>query len=160
MPSAERTFVVEPPPEVVLDYLQDFAHAEQWDPGTEKCVRTGGGGPVAVGSTWHNTSKLAGSTTELTYTLTEREADHLVFVGENDTVTTTDLITVRAHDNGSELTYHADLELKGAAKLAAPVAALGLRKLGHDTEKQLTDVLNGLGRPTTTNRISNDGTQR
>jgi carbon monoxide dehydrogenase subunit G len=160
VPSAERTFVVEPPPEVVLEYLQDFSHAEQWDPGTETCVRTDGPGPVAVGSTWHNTSKLAGSTTELTYTLTELEPDHLVFVGENETVTTTDVITVRPHDNGSELTYHADLDLKGAAKLAAPVAALGLRKLGHDTEKQMTDVINGLRRPAPGNEVANEGTQR
>lgn len=143
MPSAERTFTVTPAPEVVLDYLKDFAHAEEWDPGTETCTRNDAGA-VQVGANWHNTSKLAGRTTELTYTLTELTQDTIVFVGENDSARTVDTITVRPAGTGSEVTYHADLELHGAAKLATPLAKLGFEKLGNDTEKQLTEVLNGL----------------
>jgi hypothetical protein len=75
---------------VVIEYLRDFANAEQWDPGTEQCVRTDGSGPIVVGSKWHNTSKIAGSTTELDHTPTDLQPDRLVFVGENDTVTTTE----------------------------------------------------------------------
>lgn len=142
MPSAERTFTVTPSPRAVVDYLKDFSHAEAWDPGTETCTQNGAG-PVQVGTSWHNTSKLAGRTTELTYTLTEL-ADTIVFVGENDSARTVDTITVRPAGTGSEVTYHADLELHGAAKLATPLAKIGFEKLGNDTEKQLTEVLNGL----------------
>ncbi|WP_375501764.1 SRPBCC family protein [uncultured Jatrophihabitans sp.] len=143
MPSAERTFTVTTAPTVVLNYLKDFSHAEEWDPGTETCTQNGAG-PVQVGTSWHNTSKLAGRTTELTYTLTELTNDKLVFVGENDSAKTIDTITVRPAGAGSEVTYHANLELRGAAKLATPLAKLGFEKLGNDTEKQLTEVLNGL----------------
>jgi len=38
--------------------------------GTVRCVRKDDG-PIAIGSTWANTSKLAGISTELTYTLDE-----------------------------------------------------------------------------------------
>jgi len=49
MTSVSRTFDVAPQPEVVVSYLADFSHAEQWDPGTERCVRNDDG-PVRVGS--------------------------------------------------------------------------------------------------------------
>ena len=143
MPSAERTFTVTPSPTAVLDYLKDFSHAEQWDPGTETCTQNGAG-PVQVGTSWHNTSKLAGRTTELTYTLVELTNDKIVFVGENDSAKTIDTVTVRPAGTGSEVTYHADLVLHGAAKLATPLAKLGFEKLGNDTEKQLSQVLNEL----------------
>jgi carbon monoxide dehydrogenase subunit G len=144
MPSVSRTFTVAPPPQVALDYLADFSHAEEWDPGTESCTRNGDG-PVQVGTTWDNTSTIAGVSTELTYTLEELTSDKVVLVGRNDTATSTDTITVTPADgSGSEITYRADLEFHGAAKLGAPIAKLVFEKIGSDTEKQLTEVLNGL----------------
>jgi carbon monoxide dehydrogenase subunit G len=143
MTTVSRTFTVTPPPGVVLDYLKDFGHAEEWDPGTETCVRLDPG-PVAVGSRWRNTSKIAGVTTELTYELTELTADHLVLVGTNDSATSTDTITVRPHGAGSEVTYEAVIEMKGAAKLASPVIKFVFEKIGRDTEDDMTQVLNRL----------------
>ena len=144
MATISRTFDVRPAPAVVLDYLEDFAHAEEWDPGTESCTRNDAG-PVAVGSTWHNVSKIAGVSTELTYTLEERTSDTLVFVGTNDTATSTDTITVvPAEDGGSRVTYEAVIEMSGAAKLADPVMKVVFEKIGSDTEDDMTVVLNRL----------------
>jgi hypothetical protein len=67
-----------------------------------------------------------------------------VLVGENDTATSTDDITVTATAGGSEITYHADIELHGAAKLAAPVVKLEFEHLGSETEKQLTRAIAAL----------------
>ena len=47
-------------------------------------------GPIEVGATWHNVSKIAGLTTELDYRLASVSAQELVFAGENKTATTTD----------------------------------------------------------------------
>lgn len=143
MTSVSRTFTVTPPPNTVIEYLKDFAHAEEWDPGTEKCTRNDAG-PIAVGANWHNVSKILGVTTELTYTLTELEANKIVLVGTNDKATSTDTIAVTASGVGSELTYTANLDMKGVAKLAAPAMKLVFEKLASDTEKQLTEVLNKL----------------
>lgn len=143
MTSVSRTFTVQPAPGVVIDYLKDFGHAEAWDPGTEKCTRNDAG-PVQVGSSWHNVSKIMGVSTELTYTLRELTDDRVVLVGENDSATSTDTITVVPSGSGSEITYRADLEMKGAAKLATPAMKLVFEKLAGDTEKQMTEVLNGL----------------
>ncbi|MGC4110141.1 MAG: SRPBCC family protein [Nocardioides sp.] len=144
MTTVSRTFSVEPSPELVLDYLKDFSHAEEWDPGTEKCERLDHG-PVRVGSRWHNESKIAGVSTELTYELTELTDTRLVLVGRNDTATSTDTITVLPRSGGgSQITYEAVIEMNGAAKLAAPLVKVVFEKVGSDTERSMTEVLNGL----------------
>ena len=140
MPSVTRSFVVRPAPGVVIDYLKDFSNAEEWDPGTESCTRIGDG-PVAVGAKWHNTSKIAGVTTELEYELTELTDSRIVLVGRNDSATSTDTITVLPSGEGSEITYHADLDMHGLANLAAPAMKLVFEKLANDTEEQLTRAL-------------------
>jgi carbon monoxide dehydrogenase subunit G len=138
-----RTFSVDVSPEVVVPYLADFAHAEQWDPGTVRCVRSDEG-PVRVGSSWHNTSKIAGVSTELTYTLEQLTDSRIVLVGRNDTATSTETIDVTARGTGSSITYTNNVQFNGVAKLAVPLAKIVFEKLGSDTEKQLVKTLNAL----------------
>jgi carbon monoxide dehydrogenase subunit G len=145
MTTVSRTFDVRPDPATVVDYLKDFSNAEEWDPGTESCTRNDAG-PIAVGSTWHNTSKIAGVSTELTYTLETLTSDTIVLVGRNDTATSTDTITVVPHPEGagSRVTYEAVIELSGAAKIADPIMKIVFEKIGSDTEDDMTTVLNRL----------------
>jgi hypothetical protein len=144
MPTVSRTCKVTPGPPAVIEYLADFGHAEQWDPGTVSCTRVGSG-PVAVGAVWRNVSKFAGRTTELTYTLRELTEDRLVFIGENKGATSADTITVEADGwAGSTVTYQAELTLHGAAALFGPVVKLLFERVANDVERQLTEVLNGL----------------
>jgi carbon monoxide dehydrogenase subunit G len=145
MPTVSRTFTVDPAPRVVIDYLKDFTHAEDWDPGTQECKRLDDG-PLRVGSRWHNRSKIAGVSTELTYELTELTDSRIVLVGSNDTATSTDTITVVPDQSGSRLTYEARIQLNGAAKLADPVMKVVFEKVASDTERDLTVVLNRLPR--------------
>ncbi len=144
MTTTTRTFSVTPAPETVVNYLKDFANAEEWDPGTVSCTQIGAG-PVAVGTSWNNVSKIAGNETELVYTLEELTDDKIVLVGKNDQATATDTITVRPDGTGSEITYAAELEMHGAAKLLTPVMKLVFEKLGNDTEDDMVSVLNRLG---------------
>lgn len=131
-----RTFTVDRPVDVVVPYLADFGNAERWDPGTVSCIRADSG-PVAVGSTWNNTSKVIGLTTTLTYRLDRLDPGRVVFVGENDkgSATSTDDITVRqgAGPGTSEITYEATIVFHGFAKLAAPLMQLVFEKLGNQT---------------------------
>lgn len=143
MTSVERTFTVDAAPNVVIDYLMDFGNAPEWDPGSQSCDRIDDG-PVVVGSSWHNVSKILGKSTELTYTLESLTDDTVVLVGKNDTATSTDTITVRPADAGSEIIYHVDLDMHGIAKLAAPVMKIEFERLGVKTEKQMTERLNSL----------------
>ena len=143
MPTVSRTFSVSPPPRQVVDYLKDFGNAEEWDPGTQRCTRIDNGA-IDQGASWHNVSKIFGVTAELTYTLDELSDRKLVFVGKNKSSTSVDTITVDAAGAGSVLTYRADLEMNGPAKLLNPVMKVVFEKLANDTEKQMTTTLNGL----------------
>jgi carbon monoxide dehydrogenase subunit G len=143
MTTVNRTFLVRPEPAVVIDYLKDFAHTEAWDPGTETCTQESPG-EIRVGTRWHNVSKIAGVTTELTYTLEALTPGRLVFKGENDSASTTDTITVQAKGGGSEVSYEAVIEPKGAGKLGEPLLKLLFERIGTKTEKQMTEVLDGL----------------
>ena len=147
MTTVSRTFDVLPDPATVIDYLKDFGHAEAWDPGTQTCTRNDAG-EIKVGSTWHNVSKIAGATTELTYTLEKLTADTIVVVGRNETATSTDTMTIvpSKEGSGSQVTYEAVIEMSGAAKLAAPAVKLVFEKIGSDTEDDMTVVLNKLAR--------------
>lgn len=69
-----------------------------------------------------------------------------MLVGRNDTATSTETIDVTPSGAGSEITYTNELQFNGLAKVAAPLGKVVFEKLGNDTEKQLTDVLNGLAR--------------
>lgn len=147
MTTVSRTFDVDPAPATVIDYLKDFGNAEEWDPGTESCTRIDSG-PIVVGSSWHNVSKIAGISTELTYTLRTLTDDTIVLTGHNDTADTTDTITVVPSPDGpgSRITYEAVIEMSGAAKLADPLVKLVFEKIGSDTEDDMTTVLNRLPR--------------
>lgn len=143
MTTVSRTFSVSPPPTTVIDYLKDFANATEWDPGTEECTQISDG-PVAIGTQWHNKSKIAGVSTELTYTLEQLTDDTIVLVGKNESAKSTDTITVVPNDGGSEVTYEAVIEMSGAAKLASPLVKLIFEKVGSDTKDDMTEALNKL----------------
>lgn len=143
MVSVSRTFAVDKPVQVVIDYLKDFGNAVEWDPGTQSCTRIDSG-PLQVGASWHNVSKVLGRETELTYRLKALEPGHLTLVGTNDTATSTDDILVRPLGDGSEITYHATIELHGAAKLAAAVVKVEFERLASATEKKLVQAIAAL----------------
>jgi hypothetical protein len=108
-----------------------------------RCVRNDDG-PVRIGSSWQNTSKIAGISTELTYTLEQLTNERILLVGRNDTATSTETIDVVASGTGTRITYTNEVQFNGAAKLAAPVGKLVFEKLGNDTEKPLSETLNAL----------------
>jgi carbon monoxide dehydrogenase subunit G len=132
MITVERTFDVDKPAETVVAYLKDFAHAEEWDPGTKRCTQESAG-PVDVGTTWHNVSEVKGRETELTYELTQSDPDHLTFVGTNKSATSTDDIRVVDAPGGSRITYRAEIVFHGLAKVATPFLDGEFERLGDET---------------------------
>ena len=149
MITVERELVVERPVAHVFAYLSDFTHTEQWDPGTITTRRTDGDGPLAVGSTFHNTSEYRGRRTELDYRLVRLDPDeHLTFTGANKTVEATDDLAFRAEpaDDGERtvITYRAHFRFKGVFALAEPFLRKGFEPIADDTVSQLKRTLESL----------------
>lgn len=144
MVQVQRTFVVRKPIDVVVTYLRDFAHAEQWDPGTQKCEQTTAG-PIGVGTEWHNESKLFGIGTELTYRMVADEPGRVTFEGTNKTARSVDDLTFTASGSEStEITYVADITFNGAAKLVDPLAKLAFERVGNQVVPSMTTALEAL----------------
>lgn len=143
MVQVERSLTVRTPVERVVAYLADFAHTEEWDPGTVSCTRTGEG-PIVVGARWHNVSEFRGRRTELDYSLTRRDPGRVTFVGKNKTATSTDDFGLSAGPDGTTVRYRATIEFHGLAKLAGPFLKREFERLGDEVAPKLTKVLEGL----------------
>lgn len=142
-PTVSRTFTTTARPEAVFDYLADFTNAEEWDPGTVSCVRSSGDG--GVGTTYHNVSQFLGRESEITYTTEELERPTRIhLIGRNEQFEGHDVLGVRAHAEGSEVTYTAEFEFTGGARLAAPVVAAYLPFLAKKTVDELRSTLDRL----------------
>ncbi len=137
----ERTFTVDRPVETVLDYLKDFAHAEEWDPGTVKTSRTGGDG--GLGTTYANTSTFMGREVELAYeTIGFDEPTFFACRGKNKTATATDSMTFTPDGDRTQVHYRADFEFHGIIKFVAPMVVKGkLDALADETIDQIRKTL-------------------
>lgn len=139
----EREVLVATDPERAFDYLADFRTTEQWDPGTVRTTRVAGSG--GVGTTYHNTSRFNGRETELTYVVQEwARPDRVVLRGENRTIVAHDAMTFHAESHLTRVTYRAEFQLKGLARLAEPFLRRSFDRLGDAAEEGLR---NALGRP-------------
>jgi uncharacterized protein YndB with AHSA1/START domain len=143
MPSVSRTFTTTAPPGAVFDYLADFTNTEEWDPGTRSCERISGDG--GVGTTYRNVSSFLGRESEITYTTVELERPTRIHLtGHNEQFDGHDVLGIRAHGTGSEVTYSAEFAFSGAARLAVPVVAAYLPLLARRTVAQLRGCLDTL----------------
>ena len=139
----ERTLTVPRPIEAVFDYLADFTHTNDWDPGTVETRRTSGDG--GVGTIYANTSEFMGRKTELTYeTIAVDRPQRLQFRGTNKTATATDTMTFTPASDGTatEIHYRADFEFGALISLVAPIFVKPkLNKLADETVEQLQRTL-------------------
>ncbi|WP_250036159.1 SRPBCC family protein [Paractinoplanes maris] len=139
----ERTLAVRVDAAVAFGYLSDFSNTARWDPAVREATRNDAG-PIAPGASWHQTCRLLGITTEMTYTLAEAAPGRLVFHGRNEGATCIDTVVVRPVETGAEVTYRIELEMHGLAKLATPVIKMEFEKLGTAGANALTEALNEL----------------
>jgi carbon monoxide dehydrogenase subunit G len=139
----QKTVVTDKPLDRVFGYLSDFTTSADWDPGTVSTVRRSGDG--GIGTTYLNTSKFLGRSTELAYVVTELvPGERFRLRGENQTVVSEDTMTFRAAGAGTEVTYTADFTFKGAARYLAPLLRPALNRLGNQAEDGLRQALSRL----------------
>ncbi len=143
MPSIERTITVETPLQSVWDFLTDFTTTEKWDPPTVSTALVSGDG--SVGSVYRNVSKILGRETEIEYTVVElRPREVFRLKGETSSMTMVDTMTFSEEDGRTVVTYSAEFNPEGAAKLLAPLMPLGLKKLGDDAAASMVRELAAL----------------
>lgn len=143
MPSVERTITVHQPVEKVWGYLSDFTTTEEWDPPTVSTVRTSGDG--GVGTTYRNVSKFLGKETEAEYEVVGYEPNRrFELTGSASGMELHDTITFVSSGETTTVTYRAEMEPHGAAKLASPLLSGGLEVLGSRVSSSLEEKLAAL----------------
>ena len=143
MPKVERTVTVDKPLDKVWEFLTDFTTTEQWDPGTVSTDRlTGDGTP---GTVYKNVSKVLGREVEIEYTVVELEPMSLFRLrGETSSMKLLDTMRFEQMADGVSVTYTAEFDPQGVAKLVEPLMPLGLKKLGDDAAESLQKTLEQL----------------
>lgn len=143
MPSVERTITVSTPLDKVWNYLSDFSTSAEWDPPSVSTMRTSGDG--GVGTTYRNVSEFLGMKTEVDYVVTESiERERFQLKGDAGSIQLLDTMHFATHGEGTTVTYHAQFDASGAAKLAEPLMPAALALLANKVAKSLEEHLAAL----------------
>ena len=104
-----------------FDFVADFSTAEEWDPGIPSARRLDGE-PIGVGSRFELVSRFGSTEQTIVYEITAFDRPNSVtFVGKGSNFSGTDVISFTPREGGgTNVTYVADLGLKGLASVALP----------------------------------------
>lgn len=132
-------------PEEVFAYMADFSNVAEWDDTVSQASLRQGPPAGTAGASFDVTVRFAGRDTELEYETKAVEPPHrLVLRAETATIVSEDEVTVVARpQGGSELTYDADLRLKGPLGLFDFGLRLLFGKLGDNAASGLARELDG-----------------
>jgi uncharacterized protein YndB with AHSA1/START domain len=126
-----------------FDYLADFSHTAEWDPGVAEAERLTPGAP-RQGSRFRVVVSFLGRRLPLEYEIREFERpSRLVLVGGDEALRSIDEITFVPRAGGTRVTYEARLELTGIRRLADPLLHLLFQRIGSLAVRGLRERMAG-----------------
>ncbi|CAB4557793.1 unannotated protein [freshwater metagenome] len=127
--------------EEAFAYMADLRNFAKWDPGVLTVTQVAGDG-AGLGSSFDVAVKSVGGGTVLRYeTLEYDEPGNLLVEARNSKFTSIDRITVVAKDEGSIITYAAELLLNGCLSPLNPLLGLVFNRIGDRAAAGLRRVL-------------------
>lgn len=141
MSAVKETIVVDVPIEQVFDYVAEFAHTPQWDPGVTRSKKLTPG-HLKVGDQYSVEVSFAGVPVQMHYTVDRVERPHrVVLIGRSSQSEAVDDIRFEALDeHQTQITWSLKLRMLGLARLSAPMAQPFLNKLAKQAMAGLTDA--------------------
>ncbi|HEX9258276.1 MAG TPA: SRPBCC family protein [Acidimicrobiales bacterium] len=126
--------------EEAFDYMADFSNAKEWDPGVVAGESLDAS--VAEGSRFRLVSRFLGRELPLEYRIVAFDRPHrVVFEATESWGRSVDEVRVTSVAGRTEVSYEADLRLKGAAVVADPLLALAFRRIGDRAAEGLRRAL-------------------
>ena len=137
-----RRIVAPVPLEDAFAYLSRFSSAAEWDPSV-RAARMLTSEPVRRGSVFALDVVFMAHTVPLEYEIIELDPpERVVLAAENASARSTDEIRFTSEPSGATaIEYSATLDLKGIARLATPIFALVLRRIGERAAVGLQEAL-------------------
>ena len=126
-------------PQQTFAYMANFANSAEWDPGVVSAEELTDN-PLRVGARFDLVAAVLGREIDLTYETVELETPRRVVLrAESGTVVSLDEMTFEPTANdGTALTYYADLRMKGALRVADPLLRLAFRRIGDQARDGIT----------------------
>jgi carbon monoxide dehydrogenase subunit G len=129
-------------PSEAFAYMAAFENVAQWDPGVLEAQRLTDG-PVHLGTEFRVLTQTGKRRIPLTYRVSEfEEGSRLVLAAATSTLRSVDEVRVVAKDEGSTVTYRANLSLRGVLRVANPFLGSTLKKIGDRARDGLRRELN------------------
>ncbi|MEP6976847.1 MAG: SRPBCC family protein [Thermoleophilia bacterium] len=127
--------------EEAFAYVADFSNAEEWDPGVVEAAKLTEGS-VRLGSEFDLVALFRGKRHRFRYVVTDFDENRrIVLAAEGDRVDSVDQIALEPAGTGARITYVADLQLKGIFRLASPLLAPVVNRMGDAALEGLKTVL-------------------
>ena len=122
--------------------MADFRSAGEWDPSVRSAKLLSDGDPVRLGARF----AINANGIPLKYETTEFVQDEkVVLYAKQFAMVSLDTITVvPREDGGSDMTYHATINLRGVFRVFTPVLEKGFQKLGDAAKEGLIKHLGEL----------------
>ncbi|WCO66848.1 SRPBCC family protein [Iamia majanohamensis] len=129
-------------PDTAYSWMADLRHLAVWDPSITSVDQVEGDGP-AVGAEYDVTLKAAGGERTMRYRIEEMDQAARTLLARSDTpvLTSYDRISVAEDGGRTQVTYDADLVLKGPLKLGDPVLKATFGKMGDKAADGLRSEL-------------------
>ena len=138
------------PAPVAYRYLVDFANIADWDPGVAE-AELASGGSGEVGSEYLVQVTFLGRRTPMTYRMVTARRPSTASPGlievraETGDFVSFDVITIDPTASGCNVTYDADLALKGLRRVGDPILQGAFEVIGRRARGGLATALEGLG---------------
>lgn len=127
--------------EEVFNLMADFSNAPVWDANT-KSSELQTADPYAVGAKYEVVTGFAGRDLTLTYETLEIERPNKVVLKSGTKVADIkDVMTFKAHGDGTEVNYEANILPHSVAKLLDPIFSLVFKRVGDRALESMKDAL-------------------
>ena len=128
-------------PEQVFDYLARFSSVAEWDASVVSAEMLTPE-PVEAGSEFKVVVRSLGRELPFVYRISTFDRPHVVkLVADTGRLRSEDTITVDREGEGSRVIYDARLTAQGVARLADPLLAVALRRIGDAAAAGLRAVI-------------------
>lgn len=135
------------PIEKVFNYVSDFAHIQEWDPGV-LCSRRTLPGKTGVGSAYDLTLKFGPFRSKMKYSIDVYEPfSKVVLSGTGESFSAVDTIRFKESETGTRIDYQADLRFPGLGRSMEALMVPILKTYGKAAMSGLERTLAGRSDP-------------
>ncbi|MEM9201974.1 MAG: SRPBCC family protein [Actinomycetota bacterium] len=136
MADYRTTFVVDAPPNAVVQSIADLTTMNEWDSSVRSVKLAADTGP-ALGRRFDVTVGFYGREFDAVYEIIEFDCSSKVTWSIDGKASGTTTVSVTAAEAGSQIDYHLDVSMKGFAKLLDRGLKVALEGIGENAEKGL-----------------------